>query len=67
MMKSKILPLLFLALFCVVFWNVLHFIYTVGFSGGAYTFSVFDDVCLPAVIGMTVGVITSLRRRPSGK
>ena len=56
-----------LALFCVVFWNLTDFIYTVLIKGGAYSFSVINDICLPIVIGMTVGYITVARKNRSGQ
>lgn len=67
MLKNRIVSLLMFALFCVIFWNVLDFIYTSVFKHGGYSFSFFNDVCLPAVIGMTVFSITMLRQGKSGK
>lgn len=67
MKKSDFISIGLLALFCVVFWNLLDFIYTVLIRGGAYSFSAFNDICLPVVIGVTVGYITVLRRGRSGK
>ncbi len=58
----KIILFAVLAIFCVAFWNALHFIYTVWISGDAYSFSLFKDVCLPAVIGVTVGMLTNARQ-----
>lgn len=60
---KKIYPFVLFAVFCVIFWNLLDFVYTVWITGGAYRFSVFNDVCLPAVIGLTVGMFTNLRKK----
>ena len=60
---NKYLPFVFLAVFCVIFWNILRFIYLTATGGAGFGISVFNDVCLPAVIGVTVGIITSLRKR----
>ena len=65
MKKNKLISAGLLALFCVVFWNILDFVYAVLISGGAYSFSFFNDVCLPAVIGLTVGMITNLKNNRS--
>ncbi|MBQ9903144.1 MAG: hypothetical protein IJM51_12305 [Clostridia bacterium] len=67
MKKSDFISIGILAVFCVVFWNLLDFIYTVLINGGSYSFSVFSDICLPVVIGMTVGYITALRRKNAGR
>ena len=65
--KSGFISIGMLAVFCVIFWNLIDFVYTVLIKGGAYRFSAFNDICLPLVIGMTVGYITVLRRGKSGR
>ena len=59
---KKIFLFIFLAIFCVIFWNATRFIYTTATSG-ELGFSFFSDVCLPAVIGVTVGFVTTLRQK----
>ena len=60
---KKFLPFIFLAVFCVIFWNVVRFIYLTATGNAVFGISLFSDVCLPAVIGVTVGFITNLRQR----
>lgn len=65
---KKIFLILFLALFFVIFWNVARYIYAVVnvdpfFGDINYGISVFRDVLLPAVLGATVGFLTTLRGR----
>ena len=67
MIKNKLISLALLALFCVIFWNALDFLYSALIKHGGYSFSVFNDICLPAVIGVTVGMITNLRSGQSSK
>ena len=47
--------------------NALDFIHASVVSGGTYSFSAFNDLCLPAVIGVTVGYITAVRRGKAGR
>ena len=67
MKKGDLISMTVLALFCVVFWNALDFIHASVVSGGTYSFSAFNDLCLPAVIGVTVGYITAVRRGKAGR
>ena len=65
---KKIFLFVFLAVFCVIFWNVVRYIHAAAtadqmFGGIVYGISFLKDVCLPAVIGVTVGFLTSLRSR----
>ena len=67
MIKNRLLSVALLVLFCVIFWNAMDYIYTSLITQKGYSFSLFSDVCLPAVIGVTVGFITILRKGHSGQ
>lgn len=67
MLKSRIISIGMLVLFCVIFWNTIDLVYTFLIAHRDYSFSVFNDICLPIVIGMTVGCITNLRKEKSDK
>ena len=60
---KKIFLFVFLAVFCIIFWNVVRFINLTVTGDTGSEFSLFTDVCLPAVIGWTVGCVTTFRRR----
>ena len=65
---KKIFLFVFLAVFCVIFWNVVRYIHAattadVMFGALSYSVSLFKDVCLPALIGVMVGFFTTLRSR----
>ncbi|MBQ1442002.1 MAG: hypothetical protein IIZ08_08830 [Clostridia bacterium] len=60
---KNIITYLCLAIFCILFWNALRFIHLTITADTSSSFSVFNDVCLPAVIGVTVGLITNLKQK----
>jgi hypothetical protein len=60
---KKIFLFVFLAVFCVLFWNAVRLIHQSATGDAGSGFSLFSDVCLPAVIGLTVGSVTTLRQK----
>ena len=57
-MKERIMKAVVFGVLVVIFWNILDFLYAMIISRDAFSFTVYNSIIAPFVIGMIVQLLT---------